>query len=253
MSAHETAGDIVTAGMIVIGDEILSGRTKDQNIGYIAEHCTTIGIQLREVRVVADVEAEIVEAVNMLRVRNTYVFTTGGIGPTHDDITADSIAAAFGVPIDIDPRAMAIMTPYYAERGLEFTDARKRMARIPEGAELIANAVSNAPGFMLDNVIVMAGIPKVMHMMLDDVTPRLKTGKKMLSVTIPLHQPESEISALLGAAQETWPDVSMGSYPFFEHGKYGTQLVLRATDKARLADAETAVKGELESRGWLEG
>lgn len=252
MSDHETTGDIVTAAMIVIGDEILSGRTKDKNIGYIAEHCTSIGIQLREVRVVADVESEIVEAVNSLRARNTYVFTTGGIGPTHDDITADSIAAAFGVPIDVDPRAVEIMAPYYAERGLDFNEARMRMARIPEGAELIANAVSNAPGFMLENVIVMAGIPKVMQMMLDDVTPRLRTGKKMQSVTIQLARAESEISALLGAAQDHWPDVSMGSYPFFENGKFGTNLVLRATDDARLAGAEAEVRGELEGRGWLE-
>lgn len=247
--AHD---ELITAGMIVIGDEILSGRTKDKNIGYVAEHLTNIGIQLKEVRIVADVQDEIVGAVNALRSAYTYVFTSGGIGPTHDDITADSIAAAFGVSIDIDPRAVAIMSPYYEERGLEFTDARKRMARIPEGASLIENGVSNAPGFMLENVVVMAGIPKVMQMMLDAVTPKLKTGKKMRSVTIVIHRAESDISAPLGAAQHAWPDVSMGSYPFFENGQYGTQLVLRSTDEKRLAGAEVAVKAELNERGWLE-
>jgi len=255
MSEQDTAvdgGDIVTAGMIVIGDEILSGRTKDQNIGYIADHCTTIGIRLQEVRVVADVKAAIVEAVNALRARNTYVFTTGGIGPTHDDITADSIAAAFDVPIDVDQRALDIMTPYYAERGLEFTESRKRMARIPEGADLIANAISNAPGFILENVIVLAGIPKVMQVMLDDITPRLRTWRKMQSVTIPMRKPESEISGVLGAAQDAWPDVSVGSYPFFENGAYGTNLVLRATDSEKLAGAEAALRDALNKRGWLD-
>ncbi|MEO0617758.1 MAG: molybdopterin-binding protein [Pseudomonadota bacterium] len=250
MSAGES--ETITAALVVIGDEILSGRTKDRNIGYLADHLTTIGIQLREVRIVPDVETEIVEALNALRTRNTYVFTTGGIGPTHDDITADSVAAAFGVSIDVDPRALAIMTPYYAERGLEFTDARRRMARIPHGAELIENAVSNAPGFMLDNVIVMAGIPKVMQVMLDAVTPKLRTGAKMLSETIALHRPESEISDLLGAAQDAWPDVAMGSYPFFENGSYGTQMVLRSTDPAQLASATAEIKSALDARGWSE-
>ncbi|MGI9407932.1 MAG: competence/damage-inducible protein A [Hyphomicrobiaceae bacterium] len=245
------ADETVTAAMIVIGDEILSGRTKDKNIGYVADHLTAIGIQLQEVRIVPDVTEKIAGAVNDLRTAYTYVFTSGGIGPTHDDITADSVAAAFGVPIDVDPRAVAIMKPYYEERNLEFSDARMRMARMPEGADLIENAVSNAPGFMMENVIVMAGIPKVMQMMLDAVTPKLRTGLRMESVTIVLHRPESEISALLGAAQDAWPDVSMGSYPFFENGKYGTQLVLRSTDNARLAGAETAVKSELRDRGWI--
>src|SRR5690606_26246092 len=151
--------DIVTAAVPVIGDEILSGRTKDKNIGYIAEHCATIGIQVREVRIVPDDESEIVAAVNALRARYDYVFTTGGIGPTHDDITADSIAKAFGVGIDVDPRALALLKPYYEKRGVELTAARLRMARIPDGAELIENSISVAPGFMLGNVITLAGIP----------------------------------------------------------------------------------------------
>ncbi len=168
--------DIVTAAVLVIGDEILSGRTRDCNINYIAAHFTRVGIRLQEVRIVADDEAAIVEAVDALRARYTYVITTGGIGPTHDDITADAIAKAMGVSIDHDPRAVALLDAYFAKRGVEPTPARMRMARIPHGAELVANAVSIAPGFMIGNVIVLAGVPDVMQVMLDDVTPRLRTG-----------------------------------------------------------------------------
>ena len=173
-------GGIVTAALLVIGDEILSGRTKDKNIGHIADHLTAIGIQMKEVRVVPDEEPEIVDAVNALRKRYNYVFTTGGIGPTHDDITADAIAKAFGVGIDVDERALAPMKAYFERRGVELTPARLRMARIPFGAELVENSVSIAPGFMLGNVIVMAGVPNIMHVMLDAATKFLKTGKKML-------------------------------------------------------------------------
>src|SRR3982074_2230857 len=173
---HDNAGrgeamsDIVTAGILVIGDEILSGRTKDKNIGFIAEYLTNIGIDLKEVRVVADDEADIIAALDPLRSRYTYVFTTGGIGPTHDDITADSIAKAFGVGIDLDERARAPMRESFKRRGVEMTPGRMRMARIPFGAELVENSVSVAPGFMLGNVIVMAGIPQIMHVMLDTAT-----------------------------------------------------------------------------------
>ena len=179
MSKEAGADDLVTAAIIVIGDEILSGRTKDQNIGYIAEHMTAIGIQVKQVRIVADDEDDIVEAVNTLRARYTYVFTTGGIGPTHDDITADCVAKAFGVPLDIDPRALAIIKPHYERRGVEITPARLRMARVPAAAKIIENSLSFAPGFMMENVIVMAGIPGVMQVMLDAATPLLKTGKQM--------------------------------------------------------------------------
>ncbi len=168
----------ITAAVLVIGDEILSGRTKDQNIGYIAEHLTRVGIRLKEVRIVADDEVAIVEAVNALRACCTYLFTTGGIGPTHDDITADSVAKALGVPIDIDARALTLLSAYLAKRGVEATPARLRMARIPHGATLIRNAISVAPGFMIANVIVLAGIPDVMQVMLDDVMPNLLTGNK---------------------------------------------------------------------------
>src|SRR5262245_34071942 len=185
---------VVSAALIVIGDEILSGRTKDKNIGDIADHCTQIGIQLKEVRIVPDIEEEIVAAVNALRARYDYVFTTGGIGPTHDDITADSIARAFGVDIDVDPRALALLLPYYEKRGLEVTPGRLRMARIPKGAELVENSISIAPGFMMGNVITLAGIPNVMQVMLDAATPRLRTGKKMHPASIDLDRPEGTIA-----------------------------------------------------------
>jgi molybdenum cofactor synthesis domain-containing protein len=250
MSSAQEQG-IVTAAVLVIGDEILSGRTKDRNIGYIADHCTAIGIQLKEVRIVPDEESEIVAAVNALRARYDYVFTTGGIGPTHDDITADSVAKAFGVPIGIDPRAMALLKPYYERRGLEITPGRLRMARIPEGAELIENAISVAPGFMLANVAVLAGIPNVMQVMLDAVTPRLRTGKKMHSETIDLTQPEGVIAEMFGEHQKAYPGVSMGSYPTFRDNRPSTQLVLRSTDPQLLADAVAGLKAKLAARGLL--
>ena len=242
---------IVTAALLVIGDEILSGRTKDKNIGYIADHCTAIGIQLKEVRIVPDEEPEIIAAVNGLRARYTYVFTTGGIGPTHDDITADSIAKAFGVTIDIDPRAMALLEPYYRKRGLEITPGRLRMARIPEGGELITNSISIAPGFKIGNVIVMAGIPNIMQVMLDAVTPRLKTGKKMLSMAIDLLHPEGAVAEMFAEHQRAYPDVPMGSYPMLRDNHPCTQLVLRSTDPERLAAAERGLRQKLVERGLI--
>lgn len=186
----ETDQTSVTAAILVIGDEILSGRTKDKNIGYIAEYLTNIGIDLREVRVVPDVEEEIVAAVNALRSRYTHLFTTGGIGPTHDDITADCVAKAFGVPIDVDERAVKLLLERIPKADLY--EARLRMARIPEGADLIENSVSKAPGFSIGNVHVMAGVPTIMQAMLDAVTPRLKTGKKMLSRSFPARAKEGD-------------------------------------------------------------
>ncbi len=226
----------VTAALLVIGDEILSGRTNDKNIGFIAGHCTEIGIRLREVRVVADNEAAIIAAVNALRETYTYVFTTGGIGPTHDDITADSIAKAFGVSIGIDPRAVALLRERYAEADL--TPARLRMARIPAGAELIENSISKAPGFMIGNVIVMAGVPAIMQAMLLAVTPSLRTGAKLISDSIRVCVPEGTVAVPLADSQRAFPEVAMGSYPFFEDGRYGTNLVLRSTDGERLAQAK---------------
>ena len=236
---------IVTAALLVIGDEILSGRTKDRNIGAVAEHLTDIGIRLREVRVVPDDEAEIVAAVNALRVGHTYLFTTGGIGPTHDDITADSIAKAFGVPIGIDPRAEKILRDYFAARGVDATPARLRMARIPSGASLIGNPVSAAPGFRIGNVFVMAGIPNIMQAMLQSVTPDLETGARLLSVTLPVDRPESEIAEIFAAHQQRFSDVMMGSYPLLRKGHPATDLVLRCADQSRLAEAAATLKSAL--------
>jgi molybdenum cofactor synthesis domain-containing protein len=236
--------DAVTAAILVIGDEILSGRTKDKNIGYIAEYLTGLGVDLKEVRVVADDEAEIVAAVNALRSRYAYVFTTGGIGPTHDDITAECIAKAFGVPIDIDPEALRIISERAAKTGTEMNDARRRMARIPHGAALVANKVSGAPGFWIDNVIVMAGVPAIMQAMLDVVAPKLKTGVKMLSETIRADAKEGDVGTELGRIASANPGVSIGSYPFFDD-KLGpnTNIVVRARDAARLAE----VRGQVEA------
>jgi molybdenum cofactor synthesis domain-containing protein len=226
----------VTAALLVIGDEILSGRTKDKNISFVADHCTEIGIRLKEVRIIADDEAAIIAAVNALRPAYTYVFTTGGIGPTHDDITADSVARAFDVAIDVDPRAIALMRERYAEADL--TPARLRMARIPAGAALIENSVSKAPGFMIGNVIVMAGVPAIMQAMLHAVTPSLQTGAKLLSQSIRVNAPEGMVAAPLAECQRAFLDVAMGSYPFHEDGRYGTNLVLRSTDEARIRQAK---------------
>jgi molybdenum cofactor synthesis domain-containing protein len=249
-STQDDSG-IVTAALLVIGDEILSGRTKDRNIGYIADHCTQIGIQLKEVRIVPDVEDDIVAAVNALRARYDYLFTTGGIGPTHDDITADSIARAFGVGIDVDPRALALLKPYYEKRNLELTPARLRMARIPEGAELVENSISIAPGFMIGNVITLAGIPNIMQVMLDAATPRLRTGKKMHSAVIDLDRPEGAIAELFGEHQKAYPSVPMGSYPTIRDNRPCTQLVLRSTDPELLAEALAGLKEKLATRGMI--
>ncbi len=242
---------IVTAATLVIGDEILSGRTRDRNIDYIAGHLTRVGIRLQEVRVVADDEAAIIAAVNELRARHTYLFTTGGIGPTHDDITADAIAKALGVAIDIDARALALLQEFFKKRGVEPTPARLRMARIPHGATLIRNAISVAPGFMLANVIVLAGVPEVMQVMLDDVTPRLATGSKLQTATIKLQRAEGEVADLFAAHQQTFPDVAMGSYPSFSEGRISTQLVLRSTDSAQLAAARDSLEIKLKAQGLL--
>jgi molybdenum cofactor synthesis domain-containing protein len=235
------ASAIVTAGILVIGDEILSGRTKDKNIGYIAEYLTTIGIDLREVRVVGDGEAAIVEAVNALRHRWNYLFTTGGIGPTHDDITAECVAKAFGVPINYDPRAVAIMRERFAEH--ELNEARMRMTRIPEGADLVPNKISRAPGFWIGNVIVMAGIPTVMQAMLDEVAPKLKTGAKIMSETVRADAREGDIGTPLGEIAKAHPDVAIGSYPFFDDERGpNTNVVMRARDPDKLAAAKRAVE-----------
>jgi molybdenum cofactor synthesis domain-containing protein len=240
------AREIVTAGLLVIGDEILSGRTKDKNIGYVAEYLTTIGIELNEVRVVADDESAIVKALDAMRRRYTYVFTTGGIGPTHDDITADCVAKAFGVSIDYDPRAVAILKEALAARGIELNEARLRMARIPAGAELVLNKVSNAPGFWIGNVIVMAGVPAIMQAMLDEVAPKLRTSGKVLSETVRADTREGDIGTELGEIAKAHPGVTIGSYPFFDDKRGpNTNVVVRSRDPQKLAAAKAAVEAML--------
>ena len=237
------APEIVTAAVLVIGDEILSGRTKDKNIGYIAEYLTALGIDLREVRVVPDIENEIVNAVNALRSRYTYLFTTGGIGPTHDDITADCVAKAFGKPLHFHPEAVAILKERLAKMGGELNEARMRMTRIPEGAALVHNKVSGAPGFWIGNVIVMAGIPTVMQGMLDDVGPKLKGGTKLLSETIRADAKEGDVGTELGQIARAHPETIIGSYPFLDD-KLGpnTNIVVRSRDPRKLAQAKIAVE-----------
>ena len=235
---------IITAAILVIGDEILSGRTKDRNVGYIAEYLTKIGIELREARVVPDIEAEIVAALNALRGRYTYVFTTGGIGPTHDDITADAVARAFGVAIDEDPRALAMMMERYQPGDL--TPARRRMARIPDGAELVENPISKAPGFRLGNVIVMAGVPSIMQVMLDSAVKGLDTGEKIIAETIEAGGvPEGRYGTALGEVAAAHPEVAIGSYPAFVDGRFRNQIVVRGKNVERIAAARVAVEAML--------
>jgi molybdenum cofactor synthesis domain-containing protein len=236
-----TTPTTVTAAVLVIGDEILSGRTKDRNLGYIAEYLSKIGVDVREARVVPDVEEEIVAALNAMRPRYDYVVTTGGIGPTHDDITADSIGRAFGVPVCEDPRAIAIMLERYSSADL--TPARRRMARMPQGADLIENPISRAPGFRIGNVFVLAGVPAVMQAMLDFAVKSMKTGAVMLVETIVAGSlPEGLYGAALGAIASAHPDVAIGSYPSFKDGRFNNQIVVRGKDEAAVAAGRRAVE-----------
>lgn len=235
-----TQAACVTAAILVIGDEILSGRTKDKNIGYIADYLTKIGIDLREVRIVGDVKTEIISAVNALRARYDYLFTTGGIGPTHDDITADAVAAAFGVDIVEDPRAIALLLERIKPEDLN--EARRRMAQIPQGAELIENPISKAPGFWIGNVIVMAGVPAIMQSMLDFVAPRLSTGVRMVAETVEAGGlPEGAYAAALGDVAAAHPELSIGSYPSFRDGGFHNEIVVRGKDPARVGDVAAAI------------
>src|SRR5271165_4476574 len=231
----------VTAAVLVIGDEILSGRTKDSNIGYIAEYLARIGVDVREARVVPDVEEEIVAALDALRGRYDYVITTGGIGPTHDDITADAVARAFGVPIGEDPRIIAMMLERYQPADL--TPARRRMARVPQGAELIDNPISKAPGFRIGNVFVLAGVPSVMQAMLDFAVRSMKTGAVMLVETVKAGPaPEGRYGDPLSAIAAAHPTVSIGSYPSFKDGRFNNQIVVRDKDDEAVAAARRAVE-----------
>ncbi|GLQ07290.1 competence/damage-inducible protein A [Sneathiella chinensis] len=240
---------LVTAAMLVIGDEILSGRTQDKNVSFVATALGEIGIQLREVRIIPDVEQEIVDAINHFRKKYDYVFTSGGIGPTHDDITADSVAAAFGVGIDHHPEAMEILTRHYETSGIEFNDARKRMARIPDGADLIENPVSKAPGFRLENVFVMAGVPSILQAMMAGVLPLLSGGARMISRTIGVPLAEGKVAQDLGLLQDKYPEVSIGSYPYFRQGEVGTNLVLRSIHGDKLDAAFSDLRVILDGLG----
>jgi molybdenum cofactor synthesis domain-containing protein len=233
--------EIVTAGILVIGDEILSGRTKDKNIGFIAEYLTNIAIDLKEVRVVADDEDDIIAALNALRKRYDYVFTTGGIGPTHDDITADSVAKAFGVGIDHHPEVVARFRERF--KGQDLNEARLRMARIPDGADLIQSATILAPGFMIGNVVVMAGVPSIMQAMMDIVAPKLRSGVKMLSESVRANAREGDVGGPLREIANAHPDTIIGSYPFLDENQQpNTNLVVRSRDQAKLTAAMDAVK-----------
>ena len=236
----------ITAAVLVIGDEILSGRTKDKNIGYIADFCTNVGIDLSEVRIVPDVEDEIVAAVNALRARYTYVFTTGGIGPTHDDITADAVAKAFGVEIGENPEVIEMLLTRIKPEDLNA--ARRRMARIPHGAQLVRNQVSTAPGFWIGNVIVMAGVPSIMQSMMDAVADKLETGAKMIIETIDAGGiPEGAYAAGLGEIAAAQGELSIGSYPSFLDGKFRNQIVVRGKDAGAVAMGVDRVEALLKS------
>ncbi|MFM2282226.1 MAG: hypothetical protein RLZZ444_4457 [Pseudomonadota bacterium] len=237
--------NIVTAAMLAIGDELLSGRTKDKNIGHLAEMLTLAGIDLKEVRIVSDDEDAIVEALNALRSRYRYVFTSGGIGPTHDDITADAVGRAFGLDVTHDAKAMDILGEMYATRGLPFNEARQRMARMPVGSRHIDNPISVAPGFIIGNVHVMAGVPAVFVAMVDNVLPQLEGGKTMLSRTIACPYGEGDIGSPLSAVQKAHPDTVIGSYPKFDGQVYSTDIVIRSRQEADLGAAAAAVEAML--------
>ena len=226
-----------TAAMLVIGDEILSGRTRDANMYYLAGALTEIGIDLKEVRVVSDDKAAIIAAVTALSQAHDTVITSGGIGPTHDDITADCIAAAFGRPIDIRSDARALLAAHYNRQGVELNAARLRMARIPDGATLIDNPVSVAPGFTLENVHVMAGVPAVFQAMVASVLPGLTGGAPLLSQTLRIHRGEGDIAGPLASLAQEYSDLSIGSYPFQKDGRYGANIVVRGTKNARVSAA----------------
>lgn len=231
MTLEATEPSLVTAAVLIIGNEILSGRTQDTNLAYLARKLNEYGIQIRQARVVPDIERDIVEAVNALRERHDYVFTTGGIGPTHDDITADSIAAAFGVDLVVSPEIAALLERRPAPP--EIMASRMRMARIPRGAGLIDNPLG-PPGFHIGNVYVMAGIPRVMQQMIDSLAGKLRRGATMRSRSVTAYLPESQVARRLGQIQQQWPQIDIGSYPFQRDNRYGTTLVMRGSDNAAL-------------------
>ena len=241
---------IWTAAVLVIGDEILSGRTQDKNVAQIATWLEVQGIRLREVRIVPDVEQEIVDALNAIRARYDYVFTTGGIGPTHDDITVDAVAKALGVGVIIHPAARAILERYYTARGSELTEARLRMARVPEGADLIPNRMSGAPGICWGNIFILAGVPHITAGMLDALTGTLEGGLPVLSETVGCWTVESEVAELLRSTEAAYEGCQIGSYPFFRDGKSGANFVIRSTDPDILQSCVDTLCEGLGELGW---
>ena len=241
---------IWTAALLVIGDEILSGRTQDKNVAQVATWLNVQGIRLAEVRVVPDNEAKIVAAVNALRSENDYLFTTGGIGPTHDDITVDAIAAALGVPVTVHPDARDILERYYETRG-GLTEARLRMARVPDGAELIMNRVSGAPGIRHGNIFILAGVPHITAGMLDALTGTLEGGRPVVSVTVGGMVPESEVADLLRETEQAYEGIAIGSYPFFREGKVGANFVVRSEELEKAQAVADQLQASLESAGYL--
>jgi molybdenum cofactor synthesis domain-containing protein len=241
---------IYTAALAIIGDEILSGRTQDRNVVQIAQWLNVQGIRLAEVRVVPDIEEKIVKAVNELRAENDYLFTTGGIGPTHDDITVEAIAVALGKPVVEHPEARAMLERYYARIGGELTDARLRMARVPDGGELIPNPVSGAPGIRIDNVFIMAGIPHITAGMLEGLTGTLEGGNPLVSVSVGAFSPESEVAELLMDVMKAHPDTAIGSYPFFKDGKVGSNFVVRAEQEALAQACADDLAKRLDEAGY---
>ena len=238
-----------TAGLAVIGDEILSGRTQDRNIGQLARWLNVQGIRLKDVRVVPDEMAAIAEAVNHLSSAYDYAFTTGGIGPTHDDITVDAVAGALRVPVVVHPDARAILEGYYADKG-GLNEGRLRMARVPQGADLIPNPISGAPGIRIGNIFLMAGVPHITAGMLEGLTGALEGGRPLVSVTIGAFAPESEVAEILRSAEKTNADIAIGSYPFFKEGRVGSNFVVRSEDEALARRVAAALARDIEAAGY---
>ena len=241
-----------TAALVVIGDEILSGRTQDKNVAQLATWLNDQGIRLAEVRIVPDDTVQIADTVNALRAAHDYLFTTGGIGPTHDDITVDAIAAAFGVPVIVHPVARQILEDYYRNRadGMELTEARLRMARVPEGAELIPNPSSGAPGVKMDNVYILAGVPHIAASMMEALTGKLEGGRPVVSVTVGARAAESDVADLLRETEAAHPGVAIGSYPFFKDGRYGANFVIRSEDGALARETGEELAERLRNAGY---
>jgi molybdenum cofactor synthesis domain-containing protein len=239
-----------TAALVVIGDEILSGRTQDKNVAQVATWLNDQGIRLAEVRIIPDLLERIVETVNAVRPGHDYVFTTGGIGPTHDDITVDAIASAFGVPVVVHPEARRILEDFYRDRPGGLTDARLRMARVPEGAELIPNPTSGAPGVRIGNVYIMAGVPHIAATMLEALTGTLEGGRPVVSVTVGARAPESDVADLLRETEAAHPGVAIGSYPFFKDGRYGANFVIRSEDGELAQRTGDALSERLRDAGY---